>query len=233
MRNLAFLTAGYIAVGLVSIVGEANAQEVSGPVSAVSLPIFEPHMLFKLGVAPTRWVPQYRYNDFQFRISPSIGLERQITPALTLYALAEIDFLTRRANYYWGEKEALVHTGAIGIGARYYYNQAGRERHQRARGPFVGNYLALEALTELDRKLLTGLDNNGNIVPAYNVQAMPLLNAYWGLQRRPSKHFLYDINTGVGIIARPVDKSFYTIDSPQQYRLQGDFAINIRLYYVR
>lgn len=200
---------------------------------AAPVPVFKLHTLFKVGVVPTRWVPQYRYNGFQIRLSPAIGLERQLTSAVTLYALAEVDFLTRRAEHYIGGKEALVHTGAVGVGGRYYYNQAGRERHQRARGPFVGNYLALEAMTELDRRQLIGVDDNGNIVPAYQVQVMPLLNAYWGLQRRPSKHFLYDINTGVGIIARPIEKSFYTLDSPQQYRLQGDFAINIQLYYVR
>lgn len=233
MKIVTLLKAGWIIGGLVSTVGEANAQDVSEPVVAAPAPAFKPQMLFKIGVTPTRWVPQYRYNGFQIRVSPSIGLERQLSPVLTLYALAEVDFLTRRTDYFWGEKEALVHTGAVGIGARYYYNQAGRERHHRAHGPFVGNYVALEAMTELDRKMLAGLDGNGNIVPAYHVQAMPLLNAYWGLQRRPGKHFLYDINTGVGIIARPVEKSFYATDGPQYYRLQGDFAINIRVYYVR
>jgi hypothetical protein len=67
-------------------------------------------------------VPQYRYNGFQFRISPSIGLERQLTSAVSVYALAEVDFLTRRDEHYIGGKEALVHTGAAGIGGRYYYN---------------------------------------------------------------------------------------------------------------
>jgi hypothetical protein len=233
MKTTLLLTTGCLILGLLGVASEAKAQEVVGPVAAAPVPVFEPHTLFKLGVTPTRWVPQYRYNGFQFRISPSIGLERQLTSAATIYALAEVDFLTRRGEHYIGGKEALVHTGAVGIGGRYYYNQAGRERHQRARGSFVGNYVALEAMTELDRRQLIGVDDNGNIVPAYQMLVMPLLNAYWGLQRRPGKHFLYDINTGVGIIARPVDKSFYTLDSPQQYRLQGDFAINIRLYYVR
>ena len=233
MRIAALLKAGCIIGGLVSAGEEVDAQEITGPVTVAPVPVFKPQMLFKVGLTPTRWIPQYRYNGFQFRISPSIGLERQLTPMLTLYGLVEADFLTRRTEYYWGEREALVHTGAVGLGARYYYNQSGRERHQRAHGPFVGNYIALEALAELDRTLLTGLDNNGNVVPTHNVQAMPLLNVYWGLQRRPGKHFLYDINTGVGIIARPVSKSFYAIDSPQYYRLQGDFAINIRVYYVR
>lgn len=233
MKTSTLALAGCVLGELLTVAVEANAQEATGPAVAVPAPAFKPVMLVKTGIAPTRCVPQYRYNDLRLRLSPSIGLERQITPTVTLYALAEADFLPRRASYYWGEREALVHTGAVGVGGRYYYNQAGRAQHQRVHGPFVGNYVALEALTELDRKLFTGLDGNGNSTTAYNVQAMPLLNAYWGLQRRPGKHFLYDLNTGVGIIARPVDKSFYALDRPQQYRLQGNFAINLRVYYVR
>ncbi|MBO2008714.1 hypothetical protein [Hymenobacter negativus] len=138
------------------------------------------------------------------------------------------------------DKEALVHSGALGLGLRYYYNQAGHEQHNRAHGAFQGNYLALEALTELDRIRYFLYDTSTYPYPGaesieYRTQASPLLNVYWGLQRRLGKHFLFDFNTGVGIIAKPTSDQYYLFYRRDRilYYLDGAFAINLRLYVVR
>jgi len=199
-------------------------------------------LLLKLGLTPSRLLPQYRRNGFNWVVAPSVGAEYQLGPHISLYGQADIDFSFSHRDYYASgvpEKEALVHSGALGLGLRYYYNQAGRERHHRVHGAFQGNYLALEVLTELDRIRYYFYDISypypGTESIEYRIQTTPLLNAYWGLQRRLGKHFLYDVNAGVGIIAKPTADYYYPFYRRDRtlYYLNGAFAVNLRLYVVR
>lgn len=201
------------------------------------------HLLLKLGLTPSRLLPQYRYNGFNWAVAPSVGAEYQLGPHVSVYGQADVDFsFSHRDTYYGGvlEKDPLVRSGALGVGLRYYYNQAGRERHNRAHGAFQGNYLALEALTELQRVRYFTYDDTTYPFPTlvtseYRTQATPLLNVYWGMQRRLGRHFLYDVNVGAGVIAKPTSfyyHAYYRNNRPLYY-LDGDFAINLRLYVVR
>ena len=199
-------------------------------------------LLLKLGLTPSRLIPQYRYSGFNWVVAPSLGIEYQLSPHVSVYGQADVDFsFSHRDYYYFGvpEKEALVHSGALGVGLRYYYNQAGRERHNRAHGAFQGNYLSLEALTELQRVRYVVFDDFTYPYPTklslgYRTQTTPLLNVYWGLQRRLGQHFLYDFNVGAGIIAKPTSPYYaYNRNDRPLYYLDGDFAINLRLYVVR
>ena len=224
--------------------GLANAQApvpAETPVAAVA----PRRLLLKLGLTPSRLLPQYRYNGFNWVVAPSLGAEYQLGPHVTVYGQADVDFTLSHRQYYLAgaaEQAALVHSGAIGLGLRYYYNQQGRERHNRAHGSFVGNYLALEATTELERVRYydysydyTTNPNPTTFASEYRTQTTPLLNVYWGLQRRLGPHFLYDFNVGAGIIAKPISyyyHAYYRKDRPLYY-LDGDFAINVRLYFVR
>lgn len=225
----------------------AQAPTLPSPTSAPAVAA-EPaprRLLLKLGLTPTRILPQYRYSGLNWVIAPSLGAEYQLGPHVTVYSQADIDFSFSHRDYYFvgsPQKEALVHSGAVGLGLRYYYNQAGRERHNRAHGPFVGNYLALEAMTELSRQTYYDYDYDYNTSPypiiiatKYRTQAMPLLNVYWGLQRRLGGHFLYDVNIGVGLIAKPsyYPSYYYGNSARTLYHLDGDLAINLRLYVVR
>lgn len=222
---------------------QAPAPPTETPIPAAATPPAPRRLLLKLGLTPSRLLPQYRYSGFNWVVAPSVGAEYQLGPHVSLYGQADVDFSLSHRDYYLSgtrEKEALVHSGALGLGLRYYYNQAGRERHNRAHGAFQGNYLALEALTELDRIRYFLYDNISYPYPGtesveYRTQASPLLNVYWGLQRRLGKHFLYDVNAGVGVIAKPVADYYYPFYRRDRtlYYLDGAFAINLRLYVVR
>lgn len=228
-------------VALSSLVHAQAPVPTETPTAAITPRRF----LLKLGVTPSRLLPQYRYNGFNWVVAPSLGAEYQLGPYVTVYGQTDIDFSLSHQKYYFAgaaEQEALVHSGAIGLGLRYYYNQQGRERHNRAHGSFAGNYLALEATTELARVRYYdySFDYTTNPYPTiadseYRTQITPLLNVYWGLQRRLGSHFLYDFNVGAGIIAKPTSyyyHAYYRNDRPLYY-LDGDFAINLRLYFVR
>jgi hypothetical protein len=223
--------------------GQAPTPPAETPAPATTVAPAPRRLLLKLGLTPSRLIPQYRYSGFNWVVAPSLGVEYQLGPHVSVYGQADVDFsFSHRDVYYFGvpEKEALVHSGALGIGLRYYYNQAGRERHNRAHGAFQGNYLALEALTELQRIRDLVFDDYTYPYPTqftftYRTQTTPLLNVYWGMQRRLGQHFLYDVNVGAGIIAKPTTfyyHAYYRNDRPLYY-LDGDFAINLRLYVVR
>ena len=85
------------------------------------------------------------------RLPVTLGAEYLLSPTFTLYGQLDTDFDLFARETLSGERSPLIPAGALGVEARYYYNQAGRARNKRAHGPFVGNYLALEAHTELRR----------------------------------------------------------------------------------
>ena len=121
------------------------------------------------------------------RLPITVGAEYSLSPKVTLYSQLDTDFNLFARETLSGERRPLIPAGALGVGARYYYNQAGRARDNRAHGPFVGNYLAVEAHTELRRGYYR------------YAEVMPALNLLWGMQRRLGHNFLFDANAGVGL----------------------------------
>ena len=242
MPKLLIATLPVLAV-LLALPELAHAQEPTIPTeTVVTTAAAEPaprRLLFKAGLAPSRLIPQYRYAD-GWAIAPSLGAEYQLGPHVSLYGQAEVDFLVGQRRYYGlgnPSKEALVHTGAVGVGLRRYYNQEGRARRNRAHGPFVGNYYALEATTELNRREFYRYDPQGvslGVDTDHRIQATPLLTAHWGMQRRLGQHFLYDANIGLGLLAQPYTYSFYSYgrNFDTLYRLESTLALNLRLYFV-
>lgn len=191
-----------------------------------------PRLLVKAGLAPSRILPQSGYYGFQWRVSPSLGLEYRLSPWFSLAGQVEADITPQRPDLYGVERRRpLVPSGAVGLMLRYYYNQAGRIRHQRAQGPFVGNYLALGTTTHAEHYYLAFYNP---VSPSYSdvrsrAELTTSANIYWGLQRRVGHHFLYDFNVGTGLATR------YYPNSPLVYRSGNllNFELNLRLYFVR
>jgi hypothetical protein len=244
MPKLPIATLPVLAV-LLALPELAHAQEpATSNEAVVTTTAAEPaprRLLLKAGIAPSRLIPQHRWYVDGWDIAPSLGAEYQLGPHVSLYGQAEVDFLIGQRRYYGlgnSGKDPLVHTGAVGVGLRRYYNQEGRERRNRAHGPFVGNYYALEATTELNRRKIYRYDSQG--VPLgiedteHRIQVTPLLTAYWGMQRRLGQHFLYDANIGLGLLAEPYIYSFYSYgrNFDTLYRLESTVALNLRLYFV-
>jgi hypothetical protein len=148
--------------------------------------------LFKLGVNPGRLLQGTRLRFYDGAVLPiSLGVEHMLNDKFSVYGQLDADFGFYRYRSALSpdiETKVFIPTGALGVGARYYYNQAGRAAHNRAHGAFNGNYLALEAHTEARR---FGYSST----PA---SYAPSLNAVWGMQRRLGRHFLFDLNAGVG-----------------------------------
>ena len=188
MRPLRPVLSGLLLfAGATAAFAQSEAAAPAAP-AATALPAAAPHpLLLKVGLNAGRALRYGGYYGLSARLPVSAGAEYAFSPKFTIYGQVDVDFrLANRQNIY-GDQNFAVPGGAIGIGARYYYNQAGRARHNRAHGPFVGNYLALEAHTEARRR--------------YNQPAdvSPGLNAVWGMQRRLGRSFLFDFNTGLGV----------------------------------
>ncbi|GAA4016466.1 hypothetical protein GCM10022408_32430 [Hymenobacter fastidiosus] len=134
----------------------------------------------------------------------AVGAEYVLSSRFTLYGQLEADFALARQDTYFQERNPLIPTGALGIGGRYYYNQAGRAQHNRAHGNFIGNYLAVEVHTERQRYFRY---QGGSPLSPYSPFSLhrrytPTLNVLWGMQRRLGRSFLFDCNAGVGLGAR-------------------------------
>ncbi|WP_210518317.1 hypothetical protein [Hymenobacter terricola] len=102
-------------------------------------------LLLKVGLNPGRSLRWSGFYGLAARLPVSIGAEYSLGSRFTLCGQFDSDFRLSTQNVAYGDQRFVIPTGALGVGARHYYNQAGRERHNRAQGPFVGNYLALEA----------------------------------------------------------------------------------------
>lgn len=197
-------------------------------------------LLLKVGLNAGRALSWSGYNGLMTHAAVAVGAEYLLNSRFTLYSQVDADVALGRNSYYHGEGNGLISSGAVGIGGRYYYNQAGRVQHNRAHGPFVGNYLALEATTELNRRQFELYDYTSSYYPTpytteYRTQVTPLVTVQWGWQRRVGQHFLYDAGIGLGLLARPATYSYYPYSGhfDTLYRFESTLAINLRLYFVR
>ena len=147
-----------------------------------------PHkLLLKVGLNAGRSLRYGGFYGLAARLPVSVGAEYSLSRRFTLYGQLDTDFRLSSQNTFYGDQHFVIPTGALGVGVRYYYNQAGRERQNRPHGTFVGNYLGLEAHTELRQRY--GVRND----------VAPGLNLLWGMQRRLGRNFLFDFNAGAGL----------------------------------
>lgn len=130
----------------------------------------------------------------------------------------------------------LVHRFGAELGGRYYYNQAKRVARGRAVGPFVGNYLALNASTEYSpMRVRSPYVDNTRINYEFSG-----LTALWGMQRRLGSLLIYDLSAGLG--------AFNSLQSIQRYytssgayaghsytnrRLEVGPVVNLQLSFAR
>lgn len=163
------------------------AQPASTP--AIPTEAVPNKILLKVGVNAGRAFRWGGYYGATAQLPVSVGAEYALSPAFTVYGQLDSDFRLTSQSAYFGDRGLAVPTGALGLGGRYYYNQAGRAQHNRAHGLFIGNYLALEAHAELKRRYGNDLHND----------LTPSLHAVWGMQRRLSRNFLVDFNVGAGL----------------------------------
>lgn len=176
-------------------------------------------LLLKVGLNAGRALRYGGYYGLSVRLPLSVGAEYALSSKFTVYGQLDAEFRLGRRNEYFGDQDFAIPAGALGVGARYYYNQAGRARHNRAHGPFVGNYLALEAHTERRQRY------------AQLADVAPSLNLLWGMQRRLGRNFLFDFNAGAGLGPRRSD-SYLGYSSPEG-NLNITTQLNLGIYFGR
>ncbi|MBH8558589.1 hypothetical protein [Hymenobacter negativus] len=176
-------------------------------------------LLLKVGLNAGRALRYTGYYGLSMRLPLSVGAEYALSSKFTLYGQADADFRLFKNNATVGDGSFVLPAGGLGVGARYYYNQAGRERHNRPHGSFVGNYLALEAHTEVRQRF--GLRND----------VAPSLNAVWGMQRRWGRNFLLDFNAGLGL--GPLRSDSYLGYTPNNSSLNITTQFNLGVYFGR
>lgn len=221
--------------GLLLLAGTTTswAQDVpvALPPSTVSLEEAAPssRLLLKVGLNAARSVRWSGYSGVSFRLPVTVGAEYWLSPTFTLYGQLDADFSVRQPTYF-GERYPRIPTGALSLGGRYYYNQAGRAQSNRAHGAFVGNYLAAELHTEMGHDY----QPEGLFIPAggYTLRRyyVPTVNLLWGMQRRLGHHFLFDANAGIGISNTRSNLNFVGFSS-QSVNLSGQF--NLGIYFGR
>lgn len=209
----------FLLPGLLVLAGTTYSLGQSVPSAPVSTDTAPDKLLLKVGLNAGRAIRYTGYYGLSARLPLSVGAEYALNSKFTLYGQADVDFRLFKNNTYGGDGEFAIPAGGLGIGARYYYNQAGRERHNRPHGAFVGNYLALEAHTELRQR--NGLRND----------VAPSLNAVWGMQRRLGRNFLFDFNAGLGLGPHRSDSNLGY--SPNNSNLNITTQLNLGVYFGR
>ena len=197
------------------------------------LPAAEPsRLLLKVGLNAARAFRWGGYYGMPFRLPVSAAAEYQLNSKFTLYGQLDADFAIPRHTSYFGERTPLLPTGALSIGSRYYYNQAGRAQHNRAHGAFVGNYLAAEIHTEMWNRY--EFEGASLVIPtgsyALRRDYVPTLNVLWGMQRRLGRSFLFDASAGLGIGASRSNLNFGGFSSGA-LNLSGQ--LNLGVYFGR
>src|SRR5205823_2024807 len=127
-----FLAAGMLLACGSSSYGQAVVAPQSAPAQPEApAPSSSPdHLLLKVGLNATRVFRNGGYYGLLSRLPVSVGAEYSLSPKFTLYGQADLEVgLARRI--YPDYTYPLVASGALSVGTRYYYNQAGRARHNR------------------------------------------------------------------------------------------------------
>ena len=190
MRKIHYLLPSLV---LLASVTHSLAQTVpaaasqSAGVPAVATEESPDRLLLKVGLNAGRAFRWGGYHGLLSQVPLTVATEYSLNCKFTVYGQVDADFGVRRRESFSGDRSNLIPSGAVGVGGRYYCNQAARAQQNRAHGPFVGNYLGLELRSEMRR------------LYGRQVGFAPALNAVWGMQRRLNRNFLFDLNAGIGV----------------------------------
>ena len=209
----------FLLPSLLLVGGTTHSLGQTAPASANPSETAPDRLLLKVGLNAGRAIRYTGYYGLSARLPLSVGAEYALSSKFTLYGQADADFRLFKNNATVGDGSFVLPAGGLGVGARYYYNQAGREHHNRPHGPFVGNYLALEAHTEVRQR--SGLRHD----------VAPSLNAVWGMQRRLGRNFLFDFNAGLGLGPHRSDSNLGY--SPNNSNLNITTQFNLGVYFGR
>ncbi|GAA4352725.1 hypothetical protein GCM10023185_12680 [Hymenobacter saemangeumensis] len=225
MRITSLVLPGMLLLGATTL-SQGQAADSSRYPAPVPAETSSNRLLLKIGLNAGRLFPFGGYFGYAARLPLSVGAEYALSPRFTLYGQADADFaIPTYAGYF--RQNAVLPTAGLGLGARYYYNQAGRARQNRAHGPFTGNYLAAEGRLEtLSRGAPWSKGGDAALPPR---EYTPSLNLLWGMQRRLGHGFLLDMNAEVGLNLVPNTYS-RTFTARQ---LNTSLLLNLGLYFGR
>ena len=148
--------------------------------------------MLKLGLRVNRGLET---RDLEGLFAPvTFGLERRLSSKFSLYGNLLINLRPLAFQRYYPGR-TFIHQMGAEFGGRYYYNQAKRLERGRADGPFIGNYLALQASTEYSpMRVRTVFVDNTRVNYEFSG-----LTALWGMQRRLGSLLVFDWNAGLGV----------------------------------
>lgn len=193
------------------------AAEPAAPTAApVSKPTWLPNTLLKLSTGLSR---ESGYGGYTGLLLPvTVGAEYQISRAFSAYATVSPTLRPFKREQFSGYRQPFVHNAIIDLGGRYYYNQAKREQRGRAYGPFVGNYLALQANADITH-FYYYYEASTRYQYASNGVAV-----LWGMQRHIGQWGLFDLNVGPRLY-KDTRYGFYS----RYQRLNVDVELNVRI----
>ncbi|MBO0359261.1 hypothetical protein J0X19_14965 [Hymenobacter sp. BT186] len=131
--------------------------------------------------------PGFEFGGFGGLSLPLIlSVEHHLSPAVSLYANGFSGFHLYNGLFDQYRRFGVGYYG-FDAGIRYYYNQEKRRLKGRPTGPFVGNYVALQA-SSVFRPAIN-----------YSNYRYSGLTAIWGMQRRVGKYGWLNTYVGAGI----------------------------------
>ncbi|MDB5270952.1 MAG: hypothetical protein JWP58_3992 [Hymenobacter sp.] len=198
----------------------APAQAQTALPATPPAPVPSPKLLLKSGLRLTHlfYLPDAR--SWQLLLPLSLGLEYRLSPRFSAYTQAETDISAGRAPRGRRGFPLLPTPGtSVSLGARYYFNQP---TASLASPEPWGNYLALEASTEL-AQISSRRGRRGRGVG----RVTPALFVLCGTQHRsPGHRLLFDLNAGLGIEALPA----YSTDAGTRPPWDVAAQVNLRVY---
>lgn len=189
-----------------------------------------PRFLLKGGLQLTHLFYLPDHLGWQLIFPTSLGFEYRLNPRFSLLARAEADVAAGRApRGRRGGNLAPAPGAALGLGARYYFNQS-RALCAGAPAECWGSYLALETSTDLSAAgRLRGGARSRRRGAASLTRFTPSVFVLVGTQHQgPGRHMLYDLSAGLGIEAPPSYATDATISRPWEMASQ----VNLRVYFV-
>jgi hypothetical protein len=115
-----------------------------------------------------------------------LGVEHYLSPTVSIQANGFSGFRLSTRNFFGRSGPSIGHYG-FNAALRYYYNQEKRRQKGRATGPFVGNYVALQASSVFQNSVY-------DFSSRYQYSGVAAL---WGMQRRLGNHGRFDAYTGI------------------------------------
>lgn len=207
-----FLTAGLLTPRL------ATAQTPDSVQLRPAVPLVPPAggTLLKVGTGYTRGLSG---DYWGLSVPVVLGVERHLTPHLSLYANGFSGFkVGKRRQYANNTRESIISDYGFDLGVKYYYNQEKRRQKGRATGPFVGNYLSLQS---------TSVFTANNFRTHYDYST---LTVQWGMQRRLGKYGWFDAYVGAGLGREP-GYTYYDYTGPIQRSPQFGIATELGIKF--